>query len=105
MVVTTSGMKTVINADGTGPHIYDAWTKKKERAGRMLTASREWHCNCGCDETIKPGERFRIVGGCFYKDGHEQKESGRVYYIVELPVKQLEEEIKKDEQAEQLKLF
>ena len=71
----------------------------------MLTASREWHCHCGCNETIKPGERFKIVGGCFFKVGHEQKESGRNYYIVEIPEKQLKEKILNDEQAEQTKLF
>jgi len=68
----------------------------------MLTATKEWHCCCGCEETIKPGERFHIVGGCFYKKGHEQKENQREYFIVELPEKKIESEIKKAENAEQL---
>jgi hypothetical protein len=39
----------------------------------MLTATKKWTCNCGCDESINIGERFLINGqtGDFYKEGHE----------------------------------
>lgn len=36
----------------------------------MLTATKIWHCHCGCEEEIKPGTRFTITEGTFLKEGH-----------------------------------
>jgi hypothetical protein len=40
----------------------------------ILTATKEWTCECGCEESIQPGEQFEIVVGTFYKKGHREKQ-------------------------------
>jgi hypothetical protein len=36
-----------------------------------MKATRQWHCECGCEGMIEPGEEFLIRGGVFYRSGHE----------------------------------
>jgi hypothetical protein len=36
----------------------------------MLTATKTWHCHCGCDGHINPGDQFAIIGGEILLPGH-----------------------------------
>lgn len=38
-----------------------------------MIATKQWQCDCGCDEKIKPGDEFSIIEGTFYKKDHEEK--------------------------------
>lgn len=37
-----------------------------------MRATKIWHCMCGCNTEIRPGENFVIESGIILKDGHGQ---------------------------------
>ena len=67
----------------------------------MLTATKQWHCNCGCNGTIEPGDQFTIRAGTFFKEGHETPDALDnagispdrviVHAKIEIPQRDLEE--------------
>lgn len=68
----------------------------------MLTASRKWHCHCGCGGTIEPGEKFNIKAGDFLKEGHDRTPG---LEIIKLPEDVINKRSAADARAEQLNLF
>jgi hypothetical protein len=87
---------------------------------KQFRRTRVYHCCCGCDGKIKPGEKLIIKKGSFFIPGHEkngdQAFRNNLYAVNSITIPKgfeirymdhqvIGREIKKHENAEQLTLL